>query len=92
MSQARVVVFKEVRTGKEGEWQLCLQWCRYEYNTEEEQQGYRFIWRRPNGKLQAARGQTRIPSVSDILELTARAIRDGWGHNICESDGYQIED
>jgi hypothetical protein len=47
-------------------WRLCLQWGRYQYDDKTEPQaGYRFIWRRPDGSLQPARGQARIPSLVD---------------------------
>ena len=41
--------------------------------------GYRFIWYRPDGSLQAARGQARLPSIRLIKELTKRAESEGWG-------------
>jgi len=84
MAQARVVIIHEVMKGKEGEWRLCFQYCRYEYGDGTEENGYRFIWRRQNGNLQGARGQARIPSVADMLELTAAAIRAGWGHHLSD--------
>jgi len=80
MTQTRVVVLNEVKKGDQGDWNLCFQWCRYEYGGGTEQNGYRFIWRRPNGNLQGARGQAVIPSIADIMELTAEAIKAGWGH------------
>lgn len=91
MAQARVVVLNEVKKGNEGDWILCFQYCRYEYGNNVEENGYRFIWRRPNGNLQAARGQARIPSIADILELTGMAIRAGWGHHNCNDIGYEYE-
>ncbi len=87
MAQGRVVVINEAIKGGKGEWRLCFQYCRYEYgNGLKEENGYRFIWRRENGNLQGARGQARIPSIADIHELIAVAIREGWAHNI--SDGF----
>lgn len=41
--------------------------------------GYRFIWRRPDGSLQPARGQARIPSIAVIDELIRNARNEGWG-------------
>lgn len=92
MGQSRVVVLNEVKKGIEGEWNLCFQYCRYEYGDGTEQKGYRFIWRRPNGNLQGARGQARIPSVADILELTSIAIRGGWGNHNDDPIGYDISE
>ena len=77
MAQGRVVVLNEVRNDNvnPGEWCLCFQYCRYEYGDGTEDNGYRFIWRRPDGTLQGARGQARIPSIANILELTAKALK-----------------
>ncbi len=43
-----------------------------------DENGYRFIWRKPDGSLQPARGQARIPSTTDIFELLALASKNGW--------------
>lgn len=84
MAQGRVVVLNEVRNDNvnPGEWCLCFQYCRYEYGDGTEENGYRFIWRRPDGTLQGARGQARIPSIANILELTAKALKAGWGQHL----------
>lgn len=78
----RVDVLKEARHPQQLDdgWVLCLQWVRYVHpSPEAEELGYRFIWRRPNGSLQAARGQARIGSLADV-ELLMRMARDeGWG-------------
>jgi hypothetical protein len=60
-------------------WRLYLQWARYQYDDRSEPEtGYRFIWRRPDGSLQPARGQARIPSLADA-ELLIRLARElGW--------------
>ena len=78
---ARVQVIHEVIQDREGDWRLCFQWCRYIYANGNMEQGYRFIWRRPNGDLQAARGQARIPSIAVARELMQRAQEEGWGQN-----------
>lgn len=75
---ANVNILNEVTNGKSGDWRLCFQWCKYVYDDDSTENGYRFIWRRPDGSLQAARGQARIPSFADIQELTLLAIKDGW--------------
>jgi len=76
---SNVVVHEEVMLGKEDDWRLCFQWCTYQYDDgRPEEQGYRFIWRRPDGSLQPARGQARIPSAADIFDLLRLAARDGW--------------
>jgi hypothetical protein len=75
----QVKIHNEVRSGSEGGRQLCFQWVTYTYdNGAPSEQGYRFIWRRQNGKLQPARGQARIPSAAHLFELLQRATRDGW--------------
>lgn len=77
---ARIDYKKEVRLGQPNDWQLCFQWCEYIYENEENERefGYRFIWRRPDGSLQAARGQARIPSLADMNELLRLAKEAGW--------------
>jgi hypothetical protein len=71
-------------------WTLWFQWCRYLYDGGEMEYGYRFIWKRPQsegGSLQAARGQARIPSVTVLEQLVAKANAQGWG----EYDADNIE-
>jgi hypothetical protein len=77
---ARVKWVKEVRLNNSNDWTLCFQWCEYIYGDEDDTRefGYRFIWRRPDGSLQAARGQARIPSFSDMNELLGLAKKEGW--------------
>jgi 3-hydroxyisobutyrate dehydrogenase-like beta-hydroxyacid dehydrogenase len=43
------------------------------------QYGYRFIWLRPDGSLQATRGQARLPSFAAVERLFAAAKAEGWG-------------
>ena len=92
MAQTRVVVINEAKKGTDGGWVLCFQFCRYEYGNGTEDNGYRFIWRRPDGSLQAARGQARIPSIADINEFTAIALRNGWGHHLSADTEYQDDE
>jgi len=77
---ARVQVINEtgVKCGDPG-WKLCFQWCLYVYEDGTSENGYRFIWRRPNGSLQPARGQARIPSLATLSKLVKTAEREGWG-------------
>ena len=77
--QVRVQVINEVfKKGDDG-WSLCLQWCSYIYDDGRMKQGFRFIWRRPNGHLQPARGQARIWSLDIAQELIDKARKEGWG-------------
>lgn len=92
MAQSRVVVLNEVKTSKPNGWTLCFQYCRYEYGDGNEENGYRFIWRRPNNNLQGARGQARIPSIADILFLTGNAISEGWGNHISDPTGFEYNE
>lgn len=77
---ARVQVLNSVSEGQEGNWCLCFQWCRYVYDEGEPQKGYRFIWRRPDGTLQGARGQARLPSMAQAQRLMSKAAKEGWGN------------
>lgn len=74
-----VVIHHEVRSGAAGEWQLCFQWVTYALGDgARRDSGYRFIWRRPDGTLQPARGQARIPSAAALLGLLQQASAAGW--------------
>ncbi|MGX9134057.1 hypothetical protein ACWV26_06705 [Rummeliibacillus sp. JY-2-4R] len=72
------VVYDESRLKKN--WVLCLQWCRYNYDDGTSEEGYRFIWRRPNGNLQPAMGQARIPNLFMAEALMSKARAEGWGN------------
>ncbi len=90
---ARIRIINEVpeKYNPEG-WTLCFHWCEYIYENEDKESefGYRFIWRRPDGSLQAARGQARIPSVSDIEKLMKLADEAGWLRKV-EDDEHNIK-
>ena len=77
---ARVQVIHEAcpDSGK-GVWALSFQWCLYVYDDGTSENGYRFIWRKPDGSLQPARGQARIPSISEAEKLIEVAKNEGWG-------------
>ena len=92
MVQTRVVVLNGTKSSPANGWILCFQYCRYEYGNGTESNGYRFIWQKPDGKLQPARGQARIPSVSEILALTSNALLEGWGHHNCDSKGFENDE
>lgn len=83
---ARVHVLKETTNDPAGDWQLWYQWCRYELD-DGVLYGYRFIWRRPDGTLQAARGGARIPNSGAATALMEQATKEGWG----DRDGDKIE-
>jgi hypothetical protein len=83
---ARVYPLRETTNDVPGGWQLWFQWCRYDLD-DGVQYGYRFVWRRPDGALQAARGQARIPSIKVGKELMDKAIAEGWGNR----DGDAME-
>ncbi|MEQ8199252.1 MAG: hypothetical protein ABRQ27_14835 [Clostridiaceae bacterium] len=88
MSKGKVRILKETNLGNPGEWHLCFQYCCYEYGDGNKEYGYRFIWRKPNGDIQASREQARLPSVAEMMILTSRALSEGWGHYNCDSRGF----
>lgn len=78
---ARIHVIDSVQKDDyESGWVLCFQWCLYDYENGKKDKGFRFIWKTPEGKLQAARGQARIPDIDAIHELTEKAKRAGWAY------------
>ncbi len=88
----RVQVLNEVVTGPADNWRLCFQRVRYIYDDATIQDGYRFIWRRPDNSLQAARGQARLPSVRVATDLMAEATRQGWGSHDADNDDARFDD
>jgi hypothetical protein len=78
MANARVFIHDEVTDSPAGRWQLCFQRCTYNYGNGSAEDGLRFIWRRPDGSLQPARGQARIPNSAHLLRLMALASEAGW--------------
>ena len=58
---------------------VSFSWCRYLYDDGSIEHGYRFIWVTPEGRLQPARGQARLPSLKIVQELMAKAKAQGWG-------------
>lgn len=75
---ARVEIKNEASTTYESGWSLCFQECIYHYDDGTSDNGFRFIWRRPNGNLQAARGQARIPDKKEMDKLLRKATGAGW--------------
>ncbi len=86
--QARVHVAKSTEKKFESGWTLCFQWCTYNYSDGGHQNGYRFIWKRPDGTLQGARGQARLPSMDLIHAMLEQAKREGWGYIGDPKDQY----
>lgn len=86
MSNANVDINEEVKAKSQSGWVLAFQYCTYNYDDGSTQNGYRFIWYRPDGTLQAARGQARIPSMRSALMLIGEAVRKGWAFKNVEND------
>ena len=80
---ARVQVIQEAREHDNKEKHvLCFQWCLYIYDDGTSENGYRFIWRRPESwNMLASRGQARLPSIKRINALMEKAKLEGWGSN-----------
>ena len=81
LATARVKVEEKVHKKLAKHSVLWLQWCTYEYDDRNSEQGYRFIYSDENGKLRPQRGQARIPSLKIAQELIDKAKRKGWGDN-----------
>jgi len=76
----RVQVLDEVLHDEESGRSLCFQRCRYVFDNGTIEEGFRFIWRHADGRLQGARGQARIPSLRIAQVLLDQAVAAGWGH------------
>ncbi len=83
----RVQILNEVFIGDGQGWRLCLQRARYVYDDGSLEEGFRFIWRRPDGSLQGARGQARLPSLRIARILMAKAEEKGWGDFAADDTG-----
>ena len=59
-------------------WVLYFQRGTWHLDDGRTEEGYRFIYRRPNGTLQAARGQARIPDAATLQRLIDKAKAAGW--------------
>lgn len=71
---AHVKIHKQVpKNAYSGEWTLCFQKVTYHYDDGSSQDGFRFIWRRPDGSLLAARGQARIETYEQMMALINQA-------------------
>ncbi len=90
LMMARVKIKNEVRLSEienepfdsESQWDLCLQLGLYIYDDKDEEYGYRFMYRKPGGDLQPARGGARIPSLEVAEKLIQEARNRGWGDQI----------
>jgi hypothetical protein len=90
----RVQIINEVTTiypTDTGEWKLCFQWCLYVYDDGKSHNGYRFIWRDPDGNLKPQRGQARISSLKQAIELFNKAIKEGWGEHDTDGMGKDLK-
>jgi hypothetical protein len=58
---------------------LALEWCKYIHSPKDSRFGYRFIWKTPEGKRLAHRGQAMIPSRKIMDKLWDMAEQAGWG-------------
>ena len=79
MAKNYVEIKAEVPQRQESDdwWTLHFQKVVYHYEHDEPEEGFRFIWRRPNGSLQAARGQARIPGRKELMDLIDQADKEG---------------
>lgn len=79
LNEVKESEIKDEPFDREEDWDLCLQEGIYVYDDQSKEYGYRFIYRKPGGNIQAARGGARIPSLKVAEELIAEARRRGWG-------------
>lgn len=79
---ASVIIHRSTDIYPPTDWHLSFQLVTYDYGEgQDPEPGYRFIWKRPGGALQAARGQARLPSYGEVLKLSAKAASEGWLFN-----------
>ena len=80
MAKANIIKHHTTSITFESGHELCFQLCSYIYDDgSETEEGFRFIWKDPQGKMLPQRGQARIPSLDDLRKLVDQAIKEGWG-------------
>lgn len=85
---ALVKIHKQVpENANSGEWTLCFHKVTYHYEDGSMQDGFRFIWRRPDGSLQAARGQACIETYEQMMALINQAKEEGFFEEIKRQQG-----
>ncbi|MCS5421924.1 MULTISPECIES: hypothetical protein [Psychrilyobacter] len=70
--------FEMLKETKHPKKNLFLQYGNWHWDDSEPSQGYRFIWKSPEGKLLPQRGQAYIESLDEAMELMAQAMKEGW--------------
>ena len=75
---ATIDKYEEVSEPVRDGWVLYFQRCKWNLDDGTTENGYRFIYRRPDGTLQAARGQARIPDAATLQRLIDKARGAGW--------------
>lgn len=78
MTTTRVAIRNEVEDGPRNTWRLCFHFATYRYGDGRIEDGYRFIWRRPDNSLHTARAQARIPDSAALNRLLKAAKAAGW--------------
>lgn len=63
-----VVLHEDCHAPVDG-YTLCLQRCRYTHNGEPQRDGYRFVWKTPDGTPIDADTQAIIPSLTVLMDL-----------------------
>ena len=71
------------KDSQEGVWKIHFQKCKWNHFFEDStdnysEDGFRFIWENPQGRLMPYRGQTRIPDKFTMQYLQMLATEDGW--------------
>ena len=75
---AWVKIHDEVKLPQGNGFHICFQNVTYHWDDESEDDGYRFIWRNPNGNLLPSRGQARIADAVTLNRLLKKAKSQGW--------------
>lgn len=63
---------------QDDQWSLHFQQATWYFTNNIQEHGYRFIWYKPDGTKQPARGQARIPNKDVVDYLYDLATQAGW--------------
>jgi len=83
---ANIEILNEIDPGPSNSWRLTFQRGIWHYGGGRSEEGYRFMYRRDDGSLQAARGQARIDTLDQAQALIDEARHLGWDKEPEESD------
>jgi len=89
---AYIEILDEIDPGPRGSWRLTFQRGRWHFGGGRIDDGYRFMFRRDDDSLQAARGQALISTLDQAQDLINQARDLGWVRKYEQQEDEKEED